>query len=71
LTLLIFDEVQVGMGRTGKMFAFEHYGVVPDILTLGKALGGGMPIGAFISSYKIMHSLTSNPVLGPLLADIQ
>lgn len=63
-TLLIFDEVQVGMGRTGKMFAFEHYNVVPDILTLGKALGGGMPIGAFISSYEIMHSLTHNPMLG-------
>ncbi|MCB0400704.1 MAG: aspartate aminotransferase family protein [Flavobacteriales bacterium] len=62
--LLIFDEVQVGMGRTGKFFAFEHYGVIPDILTLGKALGGGMPIGAFISSYKIMNTLTHNPVLG-------
>jgi acetylornithine/N-succinyldiaminopimelate aminotransferase len=62
--LLIFDEVQVGMGRTGKMFAFEHYNVVPDILTLGKALGGGMPIGAFISSKEIMHSLTHNPMLG-------
>ncbi|MGB0888162.1 MAG: aspartate aminotransferase family protein [Vicingaceae bacterium] len=63
-TLLIFDEVQVGMGRTGKMFAFEHYNVIPDILTLGKALGGGMPIGAFISSQEIMHSLTHNPMLG-------
>ncbi|PCJ00875.1 MAG: aspartate aminotransferase family protein [Flavobacteriales bacterium] len=63
-TLLIFDEVQVGMGRTGKMFAFEHYNVIPDILTLGKALGGGMPIGAFISSKKIMYSLTHNPMLG-------
>ncbi|MCO6500036.1 MAG: aspartate aminotransferase family protein [Vicingus serpentipes] len=63
-TLLIFDEVQVGMGRTGKMFAFEHYNIVPDILTLGKALGGGMPIGAFVSSYEIMYSLTNNPVLG-------
>lgn len=62
--LLIFDEVQVGMGRTGKMFAFEHYNVVPDILTLGKALGGGMPIGAFITSTEIMHSLTHNPMLG-------
>jgi acetylornithine/succinyldiaminopimelate/putrescine aminotransferase len=62
--LLIFDEVQVGMGRTGKMFAFEHYNVLPDILTLGKALGGGMPIGAFISSHEIMHTLTENPVLG-------
>ena len=62
--LLIFDEVQVGMGRTGKFFAFEHYNIVPDILTLGKALGGGMPIGAFISSKEIMHSLTHNPILG-------
>ena len=63
-TLLIFDEVQVGMGRTGKMFAFEHYQVIPDILTLGKALGGGMSIGAFISSYNIMHTLTHHPMLG-------
>ena len=63
-TLLIFDEVQVGMGRTGKMFAFEHYNIVPDILTLGKALGGGMPIGALISSHEIMNSFTNNPVLG-------
>jgi len=63
-TLLIFDEVQVGMGRTGKMFAFEHYNIVPDILTLGKGLGGGMPIGAFISDYKIMQTLTHNPMLG-------
>ena len=62
--LLILDEVQVGMGRTGKMFAFEHYKITPDILTLGKGLGGGMPIGAFISSHKIMHELTHNPMLG-------
>jgi acetylornithine/succinyldiaminopimelate/putrescine aminotransferase len=62
--LLIFDEVQVGMGRTGKMFAFEHYNITPDILTLGKALGGGMPIGAFISSREIMHTLTHQPMLG-------
>ncbi|MDB4533338.1 aspartate aminotransferase family protein [Vicingaceae bacterium] len=62
--LLIFDEIQVGMGRTGKMFAFEHYNIIPDILTLGKALGGGMPIGAFISSKEIMYSLTHNPMLG-------
>lgn len=63
-SLLIFDEIQVGMGRTGKMFAFEHYNVVPDILTLGKALGGGMPIGAFISSREIMSCLKDNPMLG-------
>ena len=62
--LLIFDEVQVGMGRTGKMFAFEHYNIIPDILTLGKALGGGMPIGAFISSYENMNKLSNNPMLG-------
>ena len=63
-TLLIFDEVQTGMGRTGTMFAFERFDVTPDILTLGKALGGGMPIGAFISSHNIMKSLTHNPMLG-------
>ncbi|MDX1652460.1 MAG: aspartate aminotransferase family protein [Brumimicrobium sp.] len=63
-TMLIFDEIQCGMGRTGKMFAFEHSGVTPDILTLGKALGGGMPIGAFISSKEIMHLLSHDPILG-------
>lgn len=62
--ILIFDEIQVGMGRTGKMFAFEHFDVVPDILCLAKALGGGMPIGAFISSRKNMSKLTFNPELG-------
>lgn len=63
-TLLIFDEAQTGLGRTGKMFAFEHYEVVPDILLLAKALGGGMPLGAFISSKEKMSLLTENPVLG-------
>jgi acetylornithine/succinyldiaminopimelate/putrescine aminotransferase len=63
-TLLIFDEIQTGMGRTGTMFAFEKYNLVPDILLLAKGLGGGMPIGAFISSKKIMNTLTFNPVLG-------
>jgi acetylornithine/succinyldiaminopimelate/putrescine aminotransferase len=63
-TLLVFDEIQVGCGRTGKMFAFEHYNVVPDILLLAKGIGGGMPIGAFISSREIMSSLTHDPVLG-------
>lgn len=63
-TMLIFDEIQTGIGRTGKMFAFEHFDVVPDILTTAKALGGGLPIGAFISSYKIMQSLTVEPMLG-------
>lgn len=61
---LIFDEIQCGMGRTGKLFAFEHFGVVPDILTLGKALGGGLPIGAFVSSKEKMKTLTNNPMLG-------
>lgn len=63
-TLLIFDEIQSGFGRTGKRFAFEHYNVIPDILLLGKALGGGMPLGAFISSNEIMQVLQTNPVLG-------
>jgi acetylornithine/succinyldiaminopimelate/putrescine aminotransferase len=63
-TLLIFDEIQTGFGRTGKLFAFEHFEVVPDILTLAKGLGGGMPIGAFVSSQEIMHILTHNPPLG-------
>ena len=63
-TLLVFDEIQTGMGRTGKNFAFEKCGVVPDILLLAKAFGGGMPLGAFISSKEIMGTLTHNPVLG-------
>lgn len=62
--LLIFDEIQTGMGRTGKMFAFEHSGIVPDILLLGKALGAGMPIGAFVSSQEHMLTLAENPMLG-------
>lgn len=62
--LLIFDEIQCGMGRSGKMFAFEHSGIVPDILTLGKALGGGLPIGAVVSSREKLHEFTYNPMLG-------
>ena len=62
--LLIFDEIQTGFGRTGHMFATGLYEVVPDIILLAKALGGGMPLGAFISSPEIMASLISNPVLG-------
>lgn len=62
--LLILDEIQCGMGRTGTLFAFEQFGIVPDILTIAKALGGGMPIGSFIADKKIMHSLTHDPMLG-------
>lgn len=62
--LLIFDEIQTGFGRTGKMFAFEHYQVLPDILLLAKGMGGGMPIGAFISSREIMSVFSNNPILG-------
>jgi acetylornithine/succinyldiaminopimelate/putrescine aminotransferase len=63
-TLLVFDEVQSGFGRSGKMFAFEHYGVLPDILVCAKGMGGGMPIGAFISSKEIMSCLMESPILG-------
>lgn len=63
-TVLIFDEVQLGFGRTGNMFAFENYGIVPDILCVAKAMGSGMPIGAFISSDENMNLLTHNPSLG-------
>jgi len=62
--LLIFDEIQTGFGRTGSLFALNKFNVVPDILLLAKALGGGMPLGAFISSAEIMNSLVSDPVLG-------
>jgi acetylornithine/succinyldiaminopimelate/putrescine aminotransferase len=62
--MLIFDEVQTGFGRTGKNFAFEHSMVTPDILVLGKALGGGLPIGAFVASIEHMALLTHDPVLG-------
>ncbi len=62
--LLIFDEIQTGMGRCGEMFAMQKYGVTPDIVCLAKALGGGMPLGAFVSSQEIMSTLTHDPVLG-------
>ncbi|PKQ70637.1 aspartate aminotransferase family protein [Raineya orbicola] len=63
-TLLILDEIQAGFGRTGKLWAFEHFGIVPDILVLAKGMGGGMPIGAFIAHRSIMQVFTENPVLG-------
>ncbi len=62
--LLILDEIQTGFGRTGRMFAFEHYGMVPDILLLAKGMGGGMPIGAFIASREVMGVIKDNPMLG-------
>jgi acetylornithine/succinyldiaminopimelate/putrescine aminotransferase len=62
--LLILDEIQCGMGRTGKMFAFEHFGIVPDVLTLGKALGGGMPIGALVATQDHLNLFTHEPMLG-------
>lgn len=63
-SLLIVDDIQMGFGRTGRLFSFEHYGIVPDILCLAKGMGGGMPAGAFISSRVIMNELSFNPELG-------
>lgn len=63
-TLLILDEIQCGMGRTGTLFAFEQFGIAPDILTIGKAFGGGLPIGAFVANENIMRSLSHDPMLG-------
>jgi acetylornithine/succinyldiaminopimelate/putrescine aminotransferase len=63
-TILVFDEIQTGFGRTGKMFGFEHSNAIPDIIVFAKGLGGGMPIGAFVSSKENMNLLTENPVLG-------
>jgi len=62
--LLILDEIQAGFGRTGRLWGFEQYGIVPDILLLGKALGGGMPLGAFVADREKMWALTGAPVLG-------
>jgi acetylornithine/succinyldiaminopimelate/putrescine aminotransferase len=63
-SLLVLDEIQCGMGRTGKLFAFEHYDIVPDVLVLGKALGAGMPIGCVISSEEKIKTLSHSPLLG-------
>lgn len=63
-TILILDEIQCGMGRTGKLFAFEHFDIVPDILTVAKGFGGGLPIGAFIADKKMMSLFTHDPMLG-------
>ncbi len=63
-TLLVFDEIQTGMGRTGTLFAMQKYGVTPDIVCLAKALGGGMPLGAFAARHELMDQLQSNPALG-------
>ncbi len=62
--LLIFDEIQTGFGRTGNLFAFKEYNIVPDIMTIAKGMGGGMPIGAFVSSNRIMSRFKTNPILG-------
>ncbi len=62
--LFILDEIQAGFGRTGKLWGFENFDVVPDVVLLGKALGGGLPLGAFIADKKVMDCLTDNPVLG-------
>ena len=62
--ILIFDEIQTGFGRTGNLFVFEEFDVVPDILLISKGMGGGLPIGAFIASTDLMSNLTKNPILG-------
>lgn len=62
--LLVLDEIQCGFGRTGSMFAFDHFGIVPDVLVLAKGMGGGMPIGAFIARRELMETLSHDPILG-------
>jgi acetylornithine/succinyldiaminopimelate/putrescine aminotransferase len=62
--LLVFDEIQTGFGRTGKLFAFEHYDIVPDVLLIAKAMGGGMPTGALVANRDVMKVFTNNPILG-------
>jgi acetylornithine/succinyldiaminopimelate/putrescine aminotransferase len=62
--LFILDEIQTGFGRTGKIFAFEHFGIKPDIITIGKAMGGGLPLAGFVANRKIMQTLSDNPPLG-------
>lgn len=62
--LLIFDEIQSGFGRTGKLFAHQHFGIIPDVLLIGKAMGGGMPISGVVSSKKIMETIVRDPALG-------
>jgi len=62
--ILILDEIQPGFGRTGKLFAFEHYDCIPDILVIGKGMAGGMPVGAFVASHHMMQALAENPKLG-------
>ena len=62
--LLILDEIQPGFGRTGRLFGFEHFGIVPDIVVMGKGMGGGMPIGALTTSKEIMETFATKPKLG-------
>ena len=62
--LLILDEIQPGFGRTGKLFAYEHFGIIPDILVIGKGMAGGLPVGAFVASEHMMDSLSDNPKMG-------
>ena len=61
---MILDEIQAGFGRTGKLWGFENFEIIPDVLVLGKALGGGMPLGAFVAEKKIMDAFTEKPILG-------